>query len=1074
LLFAAWRVQSGPVSLDFAAPALRAALNAAWTSGAVRQIDGVVLSRNDPEGGYRLTIDGVLIGERGAAATARVPRIEATFHPGDLLQGRAGPRRLLIEGAQVRIIRRKDRRMKLDLGESGANRVQSFRALTGGAYFRDAFERAELRDASISFVDEASGRQWVGRRAAAAIVRSEAGYAASMSGEFDLGARTSDLDFKADYDIARDEISAHVALERAPVGDLVAIFFNQQTDFLTSLVTGRASVRLKGDGEVISSSLDGFAEGGHLRIGAVSSPVERIDVAAHFDPAANAFAIRNVAWKTEALSGRIAGAASIEQSRTGVDAVNFDIAGGAAAINLPATFDQPIEIAEFNARGRYVRETKTLSLEAVRANVSGAQLKGEATVSMAASTRIKGRIGVDGALSGQTLLRIWPIPVARGAREFTAERISGARFDKVDISADFDSAAVSADGALPNEALAISFDVNDATLIIAPGMTPLRKVVGKGRVSGNAFAFDLATADLGALKVTKGGVSIPRLAPKGAMARYFFDARGDASDMLGILNEPPLSLLKDSGLSPTQFAGSAVARVEIGRPNLRLVEPDDYVYGGAATFTDLDVENLFGDISVDDANGRLSLTTQGLKLFANARAGTTPVEIEWTQRFKGAEDRSLIILKGVADSSTGDLFSIPTRRLVQGPVGFVATIRGDLGKFRRVDVDADFSKSLLIADQFGWAKPRDTDADGRFSVIWSADGSRDIAASVLGAGIDLRGRALMAPDGSIIQAFADSLKLVGAADATIDAQRDANGVMTVDIKGSYLNAAPMIEKFLDQGFGPGGGGESQYAVTAKIENVQMRSGATFEDASIDFRKKGARYSTFNFIATDEKGRAVTVALDDGAGSGVQTVIAKSQDIGALLQGVFAVSSIKGGSGVLQFDVLPGQSAAAHGPDGTLSARGLRVVNAPLLAKVLGASSLTGLADILNGEGIELETAYARFSLDKGRMRIREARAAGPSLGITAGGEVDLAGNGRVALSGAVAPAYGINSFLGNTPLIGDLFISRRGEGLIAVSYDVDGSIAEPRVTVNPLSALAPGVLRRMFDDSRPPAAAPSE
>ena len=69
----------------------------------------------------------------------------------------------------------------------------------------------------------------------------------------------------------------------------------------------------------------------------------------------------------------------------------------------------------------------------------------------------------------------------------------------------------------------------------------------------------------------------------------------------------------------------------------------------------------------------------------------------------------------------------------------------------------------------------------------------------------------------------------------------------------------------------------------------------------------------------------------------------------------------------------------------------------------------------------------------------------------------------IALKGAVAPAYGVNSLLGKAPVIGGLFVSRKGEGLLALSYDVGGPASEPRVTVNPLSAFTPGVFRRMFE-----------
>jgi len=94
--------------------------------------------------------------------------------------------------------------------------------------------------------------------------------------------------------------------------------------------------------------------------------------------------------------------------------------------------------------------------------------------------------------------------------------------------------------------------------------------------------------------------------------------------------------------------------------------------------------------------------------------------------------------------------------------------------------------------------------------------------------------------------------------------------------------------------------------------------------------------------------------------------------------------------------------------------------------------------------------------------LREARASGPALGVTVSGLIDLE-NEELDLNGVVVPAYGINSILGAVPVIGDIFVSRRGEGIFALTYSVDGPFAETRVFVNPLSALAPGFLRRLFE-----------
>ena len=53
--------------------------------------------------------------------------------------------------------------------------------------------------------------------------------------------------------------------------------------------------------------------------------------------------------------------------------------------------------------------------------------------------------------------------------------------------------------------------------------------------------------------------------------------------------------------------------------------------------------------------------------------------------------------------------------------------------------------------------------------------------------------------------------------------------------------------------------------------------------------------------------------------------------------------------------------------------------------------------------------------------------------------------------------------------IGSLF-TRKGEGLIGFNYRLTGAAKEPNVSVNPLSALTPGMFRELF--RRPPPTVP--
>jgi len=43
-----------------------------------------------------------------------------------------------------------------------------------------------------------------------------------------------------------------------------------------------------------------------------------------------------------------------------------------------------------------------------------------------------------------------------------------------------------------------------------------------------------------------------------------------------------------------------------------------------------------------------------------------------------------------------------------------------------------------------------------------------------------------------------------------------------------------------------------------------------------------------------------------------------------------------------------------------------------------------------------------------------------------------------------------------------LLLGGEGQGLFAANYRATGSAADPQISVNPLSALTPGFLRRLF------------
>jgi uncharacterized protein YhdP len=134
----------------------------------------------------------------------------------------------------------------------------------------------------------------------------------------------------------------------------------------------------------------------------------------------------------------------------------------------------------------------------------------------------------------------------------------------------------------------------------------------------------------------------------------------------------------------------------------------------------------------------------------------------------------------------------------------------------------------------------------------------------------------------------------------------------------------------------------------------------------------------------------------------------------------------------------------------------------VLARILAAASLPGLLKLLNNDGLAFSRLSGDFTLSDGVVTTKQLRSHGGALGLTAKGTVDVKAS-TLNLRGTVIPFYGLNTLLSHIPVLGNILMGGKGEGLIAVNYRLTGTFAEPQVTVNPASVLTPGVLRGLFD-----------
>ena len=187
------------------------------------------------------------------------------------------------------------------------------------------------------------------------------------------------------------------------------------------------------------------------------------------------------------------------------------------------------------------------------------------------------------------------------------------------------------------------------------------------------------------------------------------------------------------------------------------------------------------------------------------------------------------------------------------------------------------------------------------------------------------------------------------------------------------------------------------------------------------------------------------------------------DTGATLSFLDLYERMQGGAGELSVAMADEDSWV-----GEFNVRTLRITEDPAIKRIrerdrdtINEDGSTRVARQVDGSA-NFDTLDINFTREGNILTISRGALRGSALGGTVSGQVDL-DNQTLRLTGTFVPIYALNNFFAKIPLLGFALGGNSGEGLIGVTYRLTGSVADPVLTVNPISAIAPGIFRKMFE-----------
>lgn len=689
-------------------------------------------------------------------------------------------------------------------------------------------------------------------------------------------------------------------------------------------------------------------------------------------------------------------------------------------------------------------------------------ISGQAKISLKEQeiNAITGKFNV-GALKTEKLALYWPPSQSPVSREWIIENITGGRAVQADLTLDIKPGMLDAER-MPNEAVNAHIKYENMDVQFLPDMPLAKNASGVIDVNANEMKAFISTAKFkDQTKLANGNVFIGDLLADNPDITVKLSVQAPASELAETLAHPMLEISQELGLKPTEIkglvSGEATVIFPFTLPRDKNSKPLDsaYKYDVKASLQNISQDGFLEDYHISNVSGDLQVDNKKAKFTGAGDLFGTPLQVDVLHHLNAVKnERTSIKAFGNVDDDFLQRFGIDLNPYISGELSANANIALYDNDVVAANVAADLTKATVNIEELAWQKPVGALAEVKLVAEQSAAGTNISSIQFSSGNNRFEGSLALNANGDLKQITATTLTL---GDNNLQlSYAPINGGYKIYAKGNYFDATSLLDadEEKDEPF-------SFKDIPALDVMVDLKTLVLDEDRYIENLTGKASCNQkicTNVAITGNIGGSKPVLLSIGYEGNVRRLRIMSDDAGGLLAGLNIYENMSGGK--LDINGTFNDAHPNHPLGGNAHIWDFQVYNTPVLARIITLASFGGILDALQGNGLSFEKLKTTFTLENDVITATGLRSTGDSVGITADGTIDLEKE-ILDFKGVVIPSYTLNSFLKNVPIVGDILTG--GEAIIAANYTVQGNMEDPSVSVNPLSALAPGFLRKIFE-----------
>lgn len=1090
-----WRLGAGPINLDMATPWLAAAIEDNIGNGNTVEVGGTQIER---AGRIRIAvrIRDIVVRDRDHAIVATAPKAEVRLSGTALLMGRLRAESLNLVDAELAVRITPDGQVSVSAGDTAkplATGVTSKRdagiaptfprqgaapapgaataapdptqnGLLAGLDWLDSLSltgldgqnlnEIGLKNGNLVVDDQQRGNKWTFENISLSMRRPSGGGVALSLGE--EGARPWSLrvligpqqNGVRSVDLRADKVPAANILLAMRVKDL----------------TYNADLPLSGElkGELGRDGLPTYFRGkilagaGHI-----------IDTDTPDYPMAIDSAEMNVEWDSgrrvlvapfKIVSGanRVTLLAHLEPPNGNVTDWQAGLSGGTIVL-AGNDNDQPLIFNRIAIGLRFDTDKKRVLL--TQADISNGEIGIAGTGSIDYSAEARLQLGFAGTpMSASALKRIWPILIVPEVREWVIERIERGMLQRIEVGVNSPVRNLSRKGPpIPDDGLSVNIVASGVTVHPVDEMPSVRDADLKARVTGRT-----ATVTIGqGVADTPGGrkinisdftFEVPDMAPKPSPSRVKFRVDCPVPAAAEILASDRISDLSGTLIDPNNSKGTVTATISLAMPVKGALTKADTTYNVTADLGGFAADKLVMNQKLEATTLKVVANNAGYQVKGDVKINGQPASLDYRKANEGDAD---IKLQATLDDASRARLGLDLGPAVSGaiPLKLVGKI-GD--RDSKVGIEADLTSLKLDNILPGWVKVPGKSGKATFTVVKKEQSTLFQDIVVDGGGVSIKGSLEIDQNGDLLNANFPTYAPSEGDKTTLKAERGADGVVKVTMRGDVFDGRGFLKSAIS-------GKEAD--AKSKIKNVDfdvdLKLGAVAGFNGEALRSVDAKFSRRNgiikaFAISGKVGRDTPLTADlrgRGQGQGRDVIVLQTNDAGAFFRFNDFYSKIVGGQLTL---ALEPPTPEANAKEGLINVRDFSIKGEASLDRMAAGGAPAGQGSVA------FSALRAEFTRQSGQLTIRDGVVKGPAIGATIEGSIDSVTN-QVRMSGTFVPMYGLNNMFGQIPVLGLFLGGGSNEGLIGVTYEVVGTPAQPVLRVNPISAMAPGVLRKIFE-----------